>query len=68
MFYLDKTLICCRTAWDNFEKIIDTLGGPMEKIRAVELKEQLVIYEDDYGGMIMYIQWKCQRSIYGNSI
>lgn len=48
--FKDKSLICCRTAWDNFKKIIDTLGGSMEKTRARELKEQLIIYEDDYGG------------------
>ncbi|KOB71428.1 hypothetical protein OBRU01_13053 [Operophtera brumata] len=25
-----KTLVCCRTAWDDFEKIVNTLGGPQE--------------------------------------
>ncbi|CAH0729306.1 unnamed protein product, partial [Brenthis ino] len=45
-----KTLICCRTAWENFEKIVDTLGGPMERKRTDKLKEMVKIYEDDYGG------------------
>ncbi|CAH4035686.1 unnamed protein product [Pieris brassicae] len=45
-----KRLVCCRTAWDNFEKIVQTLGGPMEKKRSMDLKELLTIYNDDYGG------------------
>ncbi|XP_050343921.1 UPF0415 protein C7orf25 homolog isoform X2 [Nymphalis io] len=49
-----KTLICCRTAWYNFEKIVDTLGGPMEKKRTADLKEQVTVYEDDYGGQNDY--------------
>ncbi|XP_050669969.1 UPF0415 protein C7orf25 homolog isoform X2 [Leptidea sinapis] len=45
-----KTLVCCRTAWDDFEKIMNTLGGSMEKQRAMELREKLTIYDDDFGG------------------
>ncbi|XP_038223121.1 UPF0415 protein C7orf25 homolog [Zerene cesonia] len=49
-----KTLVCCRTAWDNFQKIVEILGGPMEKKRTMELREKLTIYEDDYGGQDDY--------------
>ncbi|CAK1545915.1 unnamed protein product [Leptosia nina] len=45
-----KSLVCCRTAWDNFEKIVNTLGGPHEKQRTMQLKEKLTIYDDNYGG------------------
>ncbi|KAM3960996.1 UPF0415 protein C7orf25 homolog [Aphomia sociella] len=45
-----KKLICCTTAWDDFEKIINTLGGPMEKKRTAELKDIIKIFPDDFGG------------------
>ncbi|XP_060801746.1 UPF0415 protein C7orf25 homolog [Amyelois transitella] len=45
-----KTLICCDTAWGDFEKIVNTLGGSMEKNRTAELKNMLKIYPDDFGG------------------
>ncbi|XP_026496885.2 UPF0415 protein C7orf25 homolog isoform X1 [Vanessa tameamea] len=49
-----KTLISCKTAWYNFEKIVETLGGPMEKKRTADLKELVTVYEDDYGGQNDY--------------
>ncbi|CAG4991648.1 unnamed protein product [Parnassius apollo] len=45
-----KILVCCRTAWSDFEKIVNTLGGPLEKNRAANLKEVLKILPDDSGG------------------
>lgn len=45
-----KSLVCCRTAWDDFEKIVNTLGGPMEIKRTEELKQMLEIYPDNFGG------------------
>ncbi|XP_068631201.1 UPF0415 protein C7orf25 homolog isoform X2 [Battus philenor] len=45
-----KMLVCCRTAWDDFEKIMNTLGGPSEKTRTARLKEMVIIYPDDSGG------------------
>ncbi|CAH0702762.1 unnamed protein product [Spodoptera exigua] len=48
--FKDKTLVCCRTAWDDFEKIVNTLGGPMEIKRTQELKNVVKVYPDDYGG------------------
>ncbi|XP_045446776.1 UPF0415 protein C7orf25 homolog [Melitaea cinxia] len=48
--FAGKTLICCKTAWNNFEKIVQTLGGPLEKKRAAELKDLVTVYEDCYGG------------------
>ncbi|XP_061377523.1 UPF0415 protein C7orf25 homolog [Danaus plexippus] len=50
----NKMLVCCRTAWDDFEKIVNTLGGPNEKRRTLELKEMVRVYEDDYGGQDDY--------------
>ncbi|CAG4918496.1 unnamed protein product [Colias eurytheme] len=49
-----KTLVCCRTAWDNFQKIVEILGGPMEKKRTMDLHKKLTIYDDDYGGQDDY--------------
>lgn len=54
-FILGKTLICCKTVWDNFEKIVETLGGPLEKKRAAELKDLVTVYEDCYGGLISFV-------------
>ncbi|KAI8424099.1 hypothetical protein MSG28_002706 [Choristoneura fumiferana] len=48
--FAGKSLVCCRTAWDNFEKIVNTLGGEMEKKRMAELKNMVQIYPDDYAG------------------
>ncbi|KAJ0178945.1 hypothetical protein K1T71_005720 [Dendrolimus kikuchii] len=45
-----KTLVCCKTAWDDFEKIVNTLGGPMEAKRTEELKQLVRVYPDDFGG------------------
>ncbi|XP_028028910.1 UPF0415 protein C7orf25 homolog [Bombyx mandarina] len=45
-----KKLVCCETAWNDFEKILETLGGPMEKKRTVLLKEMITVYPDDFGG------------------
>ncbi|XP_059056722.1 UPF0415 protein C7orf25 homolog, partial [Achroia grisella] len=49
-FFEGKILICCTTAWDDFQKIVDTLGGPMEKKRTEELKEIIKVIPDDFGG------------------
>ncbi|XP_026755311.2 UPF0415 protein C7orf25 homolog [Galleria mellonella] len=45
-----KVLICCTTAWDDFEKIVNTLGGPMEKKRTAQLKDVVKVFPDDFGG------------------
>lgn len=45
-----KTLVCCKTAWDDFEKIVHTLGGLNEMKRMESLKEKVTIYPDDYAG------------------
>lgn len=50
IFPTGKTIVCCRTAWDDFEKIVNTLGGPKEIERTAELKQMLTIYPDDYAG------------------
>ncbi|KAJ8727412.1 hypothetical protein PYW07_001531 [Mythimna separata] len=48
--FKDKTLVCCRTAWDDFEKIVNNLGGATEIKRTEELKNMVRVYPDDYGG------------------
>ncbi|KAJ8733463.1 hypothetical protein PYW08_001761 [Mythimna loreyi] len=48
--FKDKTLVCCRTAWDDFEKIVNNLGGETEIKRTQELKNMVRVYPDDYGG------------------
>ncbi|CAH2991568.1 unnamed protein product [Chilo suppressalis] len=45
-----KTLVCCKTAWDDFEKIVETLGGIMEKKRTANLREMITVFPDDYNG------------------
>ncbi|XP_072939636.1 UPF0415 protein C7orf25 homolog [Epargyreus clarus] len=45
-----KTLVCCKTAWNDFEKIVNILGGPNEKKRAADLKERMNIFDDDFAG------------------
>ncbi|CAB3236756.1 unnamed protein product [Arctia plantaginis] len=46
----EKTLVCCETAWNDFEKIVNTLGGPKEIERTKELKQIITVYPDDFGG------------------
>ncbi|CAG9795305.1 unnamed protein product [Diatraea saccharalis] len=45
-----KTLVCCKTAWDDFETIVENLGGTMEKKRASNLKKIVTIFPDDHNG------------------
>lgn len=42
-----KKLICCKTAYDNFQDILKTVGGPMERIRAEELFKNVELVPDD---------------------
>ncbi|CAG9859003.1 unnamed protein product [Phyllotreta striolata] len=46
-FFHDKILYCCQTAKDNFVNIVETVGGPTEKIRAKELLNRLIVLPDD---------------------
>lgn len=48
--FTDKSLVCCSTAWDDFEKIVNNLGGPMEIKRTEELKKMIRILPDDLEG------------------
>lgn len=50
-----KNLICCKTAWDDFEKIVTTLGGPMETKRTEDLKQRVRIYSDNIGGKLHFL-------------
>ena len=42
-----KELICCQTAYDNFQEILRTVGGPSEKERAEKLFEGIKLVKDD---------------------
>lgn len=57
--YLGKSLVCCNTAWDDFEKIVNTLGGSMEKERTEEIKKRITVFPDDYGGKAMFCLCEC---------
>lgn len=41
-----KQLICCETAVKSFDEITELLAGPSEKLRAEELKKQMLILPD----------------------
>ena len=46
--YLEgKEIICCQTAYDNFQEILRTVGGPLEKERADELFQRVKLVPDD---------------------
>ena len=43
----DKELICCQTAYDNFQDILRTVGGEKEKQRSAELFKYVKVVPDD---------------------
>lgn len=45
--FLGKKLYCCQTAKENFVNIVDTVGGPNEKVRSEDLLERLTVLPDD---------------------
>lgn len=55
--YLDgKNLICCQTAYDNFQDILNTVGGPSEKKRAEDLFKRVNIVPDDPASYAMELE------------
>jgi hypothetical protein len=44
--FKDKQLICCQSAIDDFNSILANLGGPSEKIRALELFDKIKVVPD----------------------
>lgn len=46
-FFKEKTLYCCQTAYDSFHDIINTIGGPQEKVRAEELMKRVKVLPDN---------------------
>ncbi|XP_023235551.1 UPF0415 protein C7orf25 homolog [Centruroides sculpturatus] len=42
----DRTLICCETAYKDFNKIVATIGGKYEKLRAEELLSRIAVVPD----------------------
>lgn len=47
MIFIGKTLYCCQTAKDSFDEIINTIGGPEEKIRAEKFMARMKVLPDD---------------------
>lgn len=43
-----KKLVCCKTARTAFETIIQTIGGPCEKARSLNLLDRVTTLPDDY--------------------
>ncbi|KRT82155.1 hypothetical protein AMK59_3260 [Oryctes borbonicus] len=46
-FFKDKKLYCCETAKQNFVNILNTVGGPNERIRGFELLERITVLPDN---------------------
>ncbi|ERL92237.1 hypothetical protein D910_09554 [Dendroctonus ponderosae] len=46
-FLKDKRLYCCQTAKESFENIVNTVGGPTEKIRADKFMKNVTVLPDD---------------------
>lgn len=46
-FLNNKKLVCCQTAYDNFQKILFTVGGPNEKERSLDLFKTVEIVPDN---------------------
>ena len=51
--FLDKELVVCRTAYNNFMDIINLIGGENEKRRAKEFIKRVKIIDDIPEGRIM---------------
>lgn len=45
-FLKGKTLYCCDTAKNSFEEIVNTVGGPGEKVRAKKLLKRIIVLPD----------------------
>lgn len=55
--YLDnKNLVCCQTAYDNFQEILNTVGGPSEKKRAEELFQRVKVVPDNPASYAMELE------------
>jgi hypothetical protein len=54
-FVTGKTWITSQSAWDEFERIIQIIGGEEEKDRALRLKEKLEIVENNLSQRIQDI-------------
>lgn len=52
-FFIDKELVVCKTAYENFMNIIDVIGGPNEVARSNELMKKVKIVDDISRGRII---------------
>lgn len=46
-FFEGRTLYCCQTAKESFDNIVNTVGGPTEKIRALEFMKRVRVLPDN---------------------
>ncbi|XP_050297157.1 UPF0415 protein C7orf25 homolog isoform X2 [Anthonomus grandis grandis] len=46
-FFEGKKLYCCQTAKESFENIVNTVGGPKEKVRAEEFLKRVTVLPDN---------------------
>ena len=51
--FVDKELVVCKTAYENFMNILDVIGGPNEVLRADELMKRVRLVDDVPRGRII---------------
>ena len=51
--FINKELVVCKTAYENFMNIIDVIGGPNEVLRADELLKRVRVVDDIPEGKII---------------
>ena len=54
--FRDKRLITCQSAMEDFQTILDTLGGPGEKARAEEFLKQVEVVPDQMSDKVMRLK------------
>ncbi len=53
---LGKALFACRSAVEDFQTILQTVGGPQERARATELLQQVTVVEDHVSETSQHLQ------------
>lgn len=47
MIFLDRKIVCCETAYRDFQEILSTVGGEKEKMRAEEMLKFVTVVPDN---------------------
>ena len=55
-FISGKELYCCQTAYDNFQQILNTVGGPEEKKRSEILFKRVTVVQDNPASYAMDLE------------